>query len=71
MLAPIKDAYEKEAQEMESVKIVTELQTTPSATITHGAVNENFRKFGAKYSPVKCLHHCKVHRKRKLRRWSA
>ena len=49
----------------------TDLQTTPSAAITHSAVNENLRKFGATSSPVQCLHQCKVPMKRKLRRWIA
>ena len=79
MFAPIQGACDKEAKEMENLKMLTlwvsakiaptraDLQATPSAAITHSAVNGILRKFGVTNSPVQSLHQCKVHIKRKLR----
>ena len=50
-----------------SVPSRTGLETSRSTSIPHSAVNGNLRKFVATSSPVRCLHHCYVHMKRKLR----
>ena len=80
MFAPMQGAYEKETVMLVSLKMQTMLgskrgpartrqQTNPFAAITHSAANGNLRKFGASSRPVKYLHQCKVHMKRKLTHW--
>ena len=48
-----------------SVPTKTCLKTTASTAISRRAVSRNLGKIGATSSPVKCLHQCKVHMKRK------
>ena len=54
-----------------SVPTWTGLQTTATSTAKRRAVDGNSRKIGATSSPIECLHQCKVHMKRKIRRWGA
>ena len=77
VLAPTNGAYEKEAMREESLQMhslgwckkrtkLDGLQTAQSPAAPYNAVNGNFRKFGATYLPVQCLHQRKVYKKTKL-----